>query len=66
MNKPITYMFFEDFTNYRNKTNRVVIFSCRLFATFLNTVTTVGKFKYSGKQDSFKHILKSSASIYES
>ena len=29
--KPITYKFFRDFTNYRKKTNRVVLFCCRPF-----------------------------------
>ena len=37
-----------------------------LSPTFLNTGTTNETFQQSGKQDSFRHILKSSASIYES
>ena len=37
-----------------------------LFLTFLNTGTTNKTFQQSGKQNSFRHILKSSASIYES
>ena len=37
-----------------------------LSPTFLNTRTTDETFQQSGKQDSFSHILKSSASIYES
>ena len=37
-----------------------------LFPTFLNTGTTNEIFQQSGKQDSFTHILKSSASLYES
>ena len=36
-----------------------------LSPTFLNTGTTSKTFKESGKQDSFRHILKSSASMYE-
>ena len=57
------YKFFKDFTNYRKKTNRVVVFS---FKTFLNTGTTNETFQQSGKQDSFRHIWVSSASMYES
>ena len=33
---------------------------------FLNTGTTDKTFEQSGKQDSFRHILKSSAGMYES
>ena len=29
-NYPIIYMFFKDFTNHRKKTNRAVVFSCRV------------------------------------
>ena len=36
------------------------------YPTFLNTGTTNDPFQHSGKQDSFRHILKSSASMYES
>ena len=32
-------------------------------ATFLNTGTTDETFQQSGKQDSFRHLLKSSASM---
>ena len=37
-----------------------------LFPTFLNTGTTDETFQQSRKQDSFRHILNSSASMYES
>ena len=37
-----------------------------LFSTFLTTGNTNETFQQSGKQESFRHILKSSASIYES
>ena len=37
-----------------------------LSLTFLNTGTTNETFQQSGKQDSFRHLLKSSASMYES
>ena len=65
INKPSTYKFFKDFTNHRKNTNRAVSFSCRPFPTLLNTGTTDEIFQQSEKQDSFKHILKSSASKYE-
>ena len=68
INNPIIYKFFKDFTNYRKKTNKAVVFSSRhflKFLTFLNTSTTNETFQQSRKQDSFKHILKSSASVYE-
>ena len=50
----------------RKKTNRAVVFSSRLFPYILKYRTTNMTFQQSGKQDSFRHILKSSASIYES
>ena len=58
---------FKDITNHRKKTNRVVVFNCTvdLCPTFLNTVTFDEIFQQSGKQCSFRHILKSSASMYE-
>ena len=34
--------------------------------TFLNPGTTDETFQQSGKQDSFRHMLKSSASMYQS
>ena len=40
INNPIIYKFFKDFTNHRKKTNRAVVFSCRLSPTFVNTGTT--------------------------
>ena len=66
INNPIIYKFFKDFTNHRKKTNRAVVFSCGLSPTFLNTRTTNETFQQSGKQDSFRHTLKSSASMLES
>ena len=53
INNPTIYKFFKDFTNHRKKSK------------FLNTGTTNETFQQSGKQDSFRHILKSSASVYE-
>ena len=61
INNPIIYTFSKEFTNHRKETNRVAVFSSRPFPTFLNT----GTIQQSGKQDSFRHILKSSGSMYE-
>ena len=47
-------------------TERTAVLAVVLFPTFLNTETTDETFQQSGKQDSFRHILKSSASMYES
>ena len=52
-------------TNHRKKTNSVVVFSSRPFPTFLNTGTTHETCPQFRKQDSFRHILKSSPSMYE-
>ena len=37
---PILYKLFEDLIDYRKKTNRMVVFSCRPVPTSLNTGTT--------------------------
>ena len=47
---PIIYKFFKDFTNHRKETNRAVAFTS----------------SKSGKQASFRHKLKISASMYDS
>ena len=66
INNPIIYKFFKGFTNHRKKINRAVAFNCRPFpSTFLNKGTTNETFQQSGKQDSFRHILKKSASMYQ-
>ena len=62
INNPIIYKFFTDLTNHRKKSNRMVDLS----TSFLNTGNTVQTFHQSGKKDSFRHILKSSGSMYES
>ena len=62
INNPIIYKILLT----TEKTNRAVVFSCRPFPTFLNTGTTDKTFQQSGKEDSFRQILKSSASMYES
>ena len=69
INSPIFYKFFKVFADYRKKTNRVTgwyFLDVNLFPTLLNAGTTDVTFQQSGKQDSFRHILKSSASMYES
>ena len=65
INNPIIYKFFKDFANHRKKNNRAEDLAVDLSPTFLNTGTTDETFQQSGKQDSFRHILKSSASMYE-
>ena len=37
-----------------------------IFPTFLNAGTANETFRQSGKQDSFRHVLKSAASMHES
>ena len=54
------------FTNPRKKTNRMVVFSSRPSPTFLNTGNTSKAFQQPGKHDSFRHIWKSSANMFES
>ena len=63
INNPIIYKFFKDFTNHRKKTNRVVVLAVDLSQKFLNIGIHNDTFKQSGKQHSFRHIVKSSASI---
>ena len=65
-NNPIINKFFKDLTNHRKKTNRAVVLSCRPFTTSLNTGIIDETFQQSGKQDSWKHLLKGSASMWES
>ena len=55
INNPMIYKFLKDFTNHRQKINGVTVFSCIPYLQGL-----------SMRQDSFRHILKSSASMYES
>ena len=49
--------FFKNFTNYRKKTNRVIVFSSRPLPIFLNAGTT---------NETFQTCIESSASTYES
>ena len=68
INKRVIYKFFKDFPKHRKITDRALVFSCRLFPpTFLNTGTTNDTFHQSGKlEDSWRHILRSPASMYKS
>ena len=66
ISKPVIYKFFKDFTNHRKKTNRVLVFSYRLFPNILKKGTTDQTFQQSGKQESFRHLFKNSTSMYES
>ena len=61
----IIYNFFKNFTNHRKKTTRAVDFSCRTFPNISKYSDHYETFHQSGKQDFFKHILKSSASMCE-
>ena len=68
INKPFIYKDFKDFTNYNKKTNRVADFSYRPFTNifkYKDLLRDLPKTRLSGKQNSFRHILKSSASMYE-
>ena len=66
INTLIIYKFSRDFTNHRKKTNRTVVLAVDLSITFSTSGTTDRTSQYSGKQDSFRHILISSANTYES
>ena len=66
INNPIIYKFFKDFTNKREETNRTVVLAVHLSPTFSNMGTSDETFQQSGKQDSFRPLLKSLASTYES
>ena len=63
INNSIIYKFFKDFCNYIKKTNRVVVLILDFFPTLLNTGTTDEIFQQSGKQDSFRHLLKNSTNM---
>ena len=56
---PIIYKFFKGLTGPQ-------FLAVDLSPIFINTGTTNETFQQSGKQDYFRHILKSSASVYES
>ena len=66
INNPMIYKFFKDFTNHRKNSNRAAVFSSSHFPSILRHKDHHETFQQSGKQDSLRHILKSSASTYES
>ena len=63
-------LLFKSFSNTLLNTERrqyrAVFLAADLHPTFLNMGTTSEAFQRSGQQDSFRHVLKSSASMYES
>ena len=80
INKPIIYKFFKDIKVFEKLVNNRIVdhlekclrltgwyfLAVQLSPTFLNTENTNETYQRSGKQDSFGHILNSSASVYES
>ena len=66
INNSIIHKFFKDFTNHRKKTTGQQFLAVDCSPTFLNTGTTNKNFQLSGKQDSKRNLLKSSASMSES
>ena len=56
---------FQDSFNHRRKTYRMVVFNIIFYSNILNTGTTNETSEQSGKQGSFRHMLKSSARMYE-
>ena len=66
INNPIIYKFFKDFTTHKRRLTGRLFLAVDLYPTFLNTGTTDETFQQSGKHNSFRHILKSLASMYES
>ena len=66
INNPIICKFFKDFANQKKKINKaVVLVAVYVPLTLLNTGTTNETFQKFGKQDSFRHISKCSASMYK-
>ena len=59
------YRLFKDFTNNRRKTNRVIVLSCRYLTGILKHKNDTWNLPAIWKQDAFRHILKSSGSMYE-
>ena len=78
INKPIIYKFFKDIKVFEKLVNNRIVdhlekclrltgwyfLAVQLSPTFLNTENTNETYQRSGKQDSFGHILNSSASVY--
>ena len=66
INNSIIHKFFKDFTNHIKRTKRTVFLVLDQSPTFLNIGTTNETLQQSAKQDSFRHLLKSSVSMQES
>ena len=65
INNPIT-SFSKNLLTTEKRLTRLQFLAVDLSPTFLNTGSTDETFHQSGKQDSFRQILKSSASMHES
>ena len=63
INSPIIYKLFKDFTNHRKKTGRAVVFSCRTFLNILRYGDHWWTLQQSGRQNSLRHLLKSSTNL---
>ena len=67
INKAIIYKFLKKLVLTRERRQTMLQYlAAGLSLTFLNRRTTNETFQQSGKEDSFRHILKSSASMYSS
>ena len=65
MSNPIIYKFFKGITNTERRLTGWYFLALAVSLTFKNTGTTNKTFQQCGKQDFFRHLLQSSASIYE-
>ena len=63
---PIIYKFLEDFTNNRKKTNRAVVFCCRLFTDILKYRDHRCDLPKIWKTKLLQTNIEDSASMYES
>ena len=66
INNAIIYIFFKDFSNYRKKTNRTVVFSWRSFPSILKNRDNWWNLLTISKTRKLQTPLTSSTSIYES
>ena len=65
INNSFNNKFFKDFITTERRLTRPKFLAVYLYPTLLNTGTTDETFQQSGNQDSLRHILKSSAKMYE-
>ena len=63
LSKPNFYKYFKEFNNHKRKLTELRFLAVDLPTRFLNAGTADEVFQQSGKQDSFRQILKSSASL---